>query len=210
MIPFKTIVADPPWAFIDSLPGPKRGAKKHYNMMTIKEIQDYLPTAETLLIHQDNPKLQEFHKGIPPLAIDDNARLFLWRVASMQEEATQVMRHWGFTLKTEAVWAKMTVNRRRAFGMGRTVRGEHEIAIIGNRGRPEILDKSTRSILWADEGVWDESPFLFDGIIGKHSQKPDDFYALVESISPGPYLELFARTKRAGWACIGDELNGLE
>lgn len=38
-----------------------------------------------------------------------------------------------------------------------------------------------------------------------HSQKPEAFLDMVESISPGPYLELFARRNRLGWDTWGNE-----
>jgi N6-adenosine-specific RNA methylase IME4 len=38
-----------------------------------------------------------------------------------------------------------------------------------------------------------------------HSAKPEAFYDLVESVSPGPYLELFARRQRLGWDTWGNE-----
>jgi N6-adenosine-specific RNA methylase IME4 len=39
----------------------------------------------------------------------------------------------------------------------------------------------------------------------EHSRKPDEQYALIESCSKGPYLELFARGERRGWATWGDQ-----
>ena len=42
---------------------------------------------------------------------------------------------------------------------------------------------------------------------GKHSKKPEQFQDLVETVSPGPYLELFARRKRLGWAAWGNEVD---
>jgi len=38
-----------------------------------------------------------------------------------------------------------------------------------------------------------------------HSRKPDELYEIIESCSPGPYLELFARHARKGWAQWGNE-----
>lgn len=43
---------------------------------------------------------------------------------------------------------------------------------------------------------------------GKHSEKPDAFYDLVEQVSPAPYVELFARRARFGWDYWGDESLG--
>jgi N6-adenosine-specific RNA methylase IME4 len=46
----------------------------------------------------------------------------------------------------------------------------------------------------------------FTAIAGRHSEKPAEFYNLVEALRDGPYLELFARERRPGWTCIGDQL----
>jgi N6-adenosine-specific RNA methylase IME4 len=44
---------------------------------------------------------------------------------------------------------------------------------------------------------------------GAHSSKPDAFYDMVERVSPGPYLELFARRARLGdWDYWGDQSLG--
>ncbi len=40
---------------------------------------------------------------------------------------------------------------------------------------------------------------------GRHSEKPAALYDMVEEVSPGPYLELFARRQRLGWDTWGDE-----
>lgn len=39
----------------------------------------------------------------------------------------------------------------------------------------------------------------------EHSRKPDEIFDIIESCSPGPYLELFARFRRAGWDQWGNE-----
>jgi N6-adenosine-specific RNA methylase IME4 len=39
----------------------------------------------------------------------------------------------------------------------------------------------------------------------EHSRKPDEIYDIIEACSPGPYLELFARFRRAGWSQWGNE-----
>ena len=43
----------------------------------------------------------------------------------------------------------------------------------------------------------------------EHSRKPDELYQLIEDCSRGPYLELFARSTRDGWASWGDEVPGI-
>ncbi len=126
----------------------------------------------------------------PPIAKD--AVLFLWRVAAMQTEALAVVKAWGFTPKTEIVWLKRTVHGKRHFGMGRIVRAEHETCLVATRGRPQVKVKNIRS--------------TFEAKTGRHSEKPEAFFDLVEGLYDGPYLELFARRQRAGWRCFGDEI----
>jgi N6-adenosine-specific RNA methylase IME4 len=170
MEPFRTIVADPPWPFRDALPGPKRGAVTHYRLMSLKEICNF---------------------PLPPVA--DDSRLFLWRVASQQEEALQVVRAWGFEVKAEIVWVKTNFPMRRlTIGMGHQVRMSHEVCLVCTRGKPKRLSKSIPSVYFAPRR--------------RHSEKPPEFYKLIQSLSPGPYLELFARFKPPGWFAMGDEL----
>lgn len=200
--PAGLLTADPPWPFEDKLPGDARGAEKHYSLLSHLQIQ---------------------HFPLPPLL--DDCALLLWRVGSMVEEAYAVCRAWGFVPKSEIVWNKMRRcsecggtgrlrspkvgsdrcdacegrGMRRHFGMGRTVRNCHEVAIVATRGRPVVLDRGVRS--------------AFDALVptderGKvvHSAKPPEFFALAERLFAGPRVELFARQQRAGWSCHGNEL----
>jgi len=184
------------------LPGASRGAAKNYRVLTVDQIARFLDDAENGF--ERDPQTG---RAIPLrhyLAPD--CRLFLWRVASMQQEALDVMKAWGFTLKTEVVWAKVSKGPgpvfdaeelgdedKLHFGMGRTLRASHETCLIGQMGRPERLSASIRSLFFA--------PYE------RHSSKPEVFYRqIVEKVSPGPYVELFARTQREGWLCLGDEV----
>lgn len=180
---FRVVVADPAWSFDDALPGEGRGAEKHYDVMGNAAIERLV---------------------LPPLA--DDCYLFLWRVSAMVEEAYRVTRAWGFVPKAEIVWRKTTRTGKRHFGMGRTVRMEHESCIIATRGRPKVVDRSTRSVFDAPEP--EESSVLVAEASRVHSQKPAEFYALVERLCPGPYVELFARQTRPGWTTIGNQVPG--
>jgi len=179
--PFRVVLADPAWAFGDSLPGPGRGAVKHYGCMTAREI---------------------CRMPLPPIA--SNALLLLWRVAAMQQEALDVCRMWGFTPKSEIVWRKLTApgktkgsGNKPHFGMGRYVRASHEVCIVAVRGRVKVADASIRSV--------------FEAHVLEHSRKPDEIYSIAERLVPGgPYVELFARRRREGWTSIGDQLPEAE
>lgn len=169
----RVLVADPPWRFGDKLPGPGRGAEKHYPTMSVDEVCAF---------------------PLPPLERD--AHLFLWRVASMVDEAMRVVRAWGFVAKSELVWLKRTATGKRWFGMGRQVRMEHEVCVIATRGRPPVLSKSVRS--------------TFEAQAGRHSAKPDEFFEIVHKLtgdaSGGSHVELFARQPRDFWVTYGNEL----
>lgn len=172
---YSCIVADPPWAFADKLPGQGRGAAKHY---------DVLSTAE--LVRFPLRGQPEF----PMVAAD--AWLFLWRVSAMAEDAYRVVRAWGFTPKSEIVWNKLTSTGKPHFGMGHYVRASHETCIVAVRGRPAVLSHSVRS--------------TFSAPVGEHSEKPEEFFRIVEALAPGPRVEMFARRRRPGWDALGNEV----
>jgi len=133
-------------------------------------------------------------KAFPLPSLEADAILFLWRVSSMVEEAYAVARAWGFSPKSEIVWEKTTKSGKPHFGMGRYVRASHETCILATRGRMShrLRSRSVRSV--------------FKAPVGRHSEKPDAFYALVEQLVDGPFVELFARRERAGWSCFGNEV----
>jgi N6-adenosine-specific RNA methylase IME4 len=138
--PFQVIVADPPWAFGDALPGAGRGASKHYSCLGKAELERF---------------------SLPPTAED--ALLFLWKVAAMPQEALDVCRAWGFRPVSEIVWVKRTVTGKRWFGMGRFVRAEHEACIVATKGRgiDLIRSHSIRSTFEAPAGVHSAKPSQF-------------------------------------------------
>jgi N6-adenosine-specific RNA methylase IME4 len=127
---------------------------------------------------------------LPPIA--DEAWLFLWRVSAMVEEAYRVVRAWGFVPKSEIVWEKVTSTGKPHFGMGRYVRASHEACIVAVRGKPKPLDRAVRS--------------RFAAPVRAHSEKPEVFYELVQRLSDGPWIELFARRRRDGWVTLGDQV----
>lgn len=175
MKPFSVLCADPPWSFGDKLPGKRRGAARNYATLTLVELLSF---------------------PLPPLAPD--CYLFLWRVASMPQEALDVVRAWGFTPKTEIVWNKLTARGKAWFGMGRTTRAAHETAIVATRGRPQRRAANVRDVFSAKVPR--------DGKRYIHSAKPEEFYELVERLATGRYVELFARRQRPGWTCLGNEM----
>ena len=143
---------------------------------------------------------QIMRQPLPPL--HDDCVLFLWRVSSMVEEAYQVIRAWDFVPKTELVWEKTTdeSGEKMSIGMGRILRGAHETCIVATRGdRIEAMSKSERTVFRAPRG--------------KHSEKPEEFYRIVERLYPlelwpEAHVELYARRWRPGWVQFGHGLPG--
>lgn len=116
-----------------------------------------------------------------------SAHLYLWTTAEHLRHSFAVVGAWGFTYRTTIVWCK------RRLGMGATAwRNSAEFILFGERGyvKPQRRDLGT----WHEWATGRE-----------HSQKPDAFYDLVPTVSPGPYLELFARRQRFGWDTWGNE-----
>ena len=119
-----------------------------------------------------------------------DAHLYLWTTVGFIEEAFGLMRAWGFTYKTLLTWQKPQM------GMGNYFRVNSEHVLFGVRGKLPTLRKNC--------------PTVFTAPRQRHSAKPDMFYDLVESMSPGPYREYFSRRPRLGWQCEGLESNGSD
>ncbi len=84
---FGTILADPPWQFLNRTGkmAPEHKRLSRYSTMTHDEILD-LPVARLAL-----PK----------------SHLYLWVPNALVLEGLDVMRRWGFTYKTQLVWYKV-------------------------------------------------------------------------------------------------------
>lgn len=131
--------------------------------------------------------------AICALAVADrsetDAHLWLWGVNRLMEDAYRVVRAWGFTPMTLLTWSKPGP------GMGYYLRNNTEHCILATRGAPMVPEHAGIST-------------CFEWPRGAHSAKPDAFYDLVEQVSPGPYLEMFARRARFGWDYWGNESLG--
>lgn len=116
--------------------------------------------------------------------------LFMWAVAPKIPEACQVTSAWGFTYKTQAIWHKP------GNGMGHYFRINHEIIIVATRGKPGVPKPADRV----------SSVFLPTVKMAPHSQKPIEFYQVLEKMYPAKSkVELFQRVPRRGWDGWGNE-----
>jgi N6-adenosine-specific RNA methylase IME4 len=78
-------------------------------------------------------------------------------------------------------------------GCGDWLRGQTEHSLFATRGRPVVTLTTQTTLLNAP--------------VRAHSQKPLEFYDLVESLCPAPrYADLFSRYRHSDkWDCHGDE-----
>jgi N6-adenosine-specific RNA methylase IME4 len=111
----------------------------------------------------------------------------------------RVVRAWGFGVVSEIVWDKIN------FGLGKFPRPQHEILLVCRRGKLPFQVNNAPSVQ-----RW-HAPRAKGNRGRIHSAKPEGSYDLIRQASPGPYLELFSRAARLGWATWGDEaLHGTE
>jgi N6-adenosine-specific RNA methylase IME4 len=173
---FKTIVADPPWSYKSN------GAPASWRPCLDRgekphSVNHYYGTMTNADI-----------AAMPIASIADrDSVLFMWATTPLMREAFEVMDAWGWKYKTLLTWEKTN-----ACGMGYWFRGVTEHLLVGVRGKVKAFRSREKN--------------LFRARRRKHSEKPEEAFALIESVSPGPRLELFARRKRERWVCWGNEV----
>lgn len=119
-----------------------------------------------------------------------NAHLYIWTVNAYLEATYDVARAWGFLPSVVLTWCKTP----RGIGLGGAFTQTTEHILFCRRG---TCPAATR----IDSTWWNWKR-------GPHSAKPDAFIDIVEQVSPGPYLEMFARRARMGWDYWGNESLG--
>ena len=123
-----------------------------------------------------------------------NSAMFMWVVDSHLDQGIELMKQWGFKFKTIAfVWVKTGKNGQPRMSMGLWTRKMSEICLLGTRGKPKRLSGGVRQVIMAPRR--------------EHSRKPDEIYERIEALVAGPYLEMFARQRREGWASWGNEVD---
>lgn len=117
--------------------------------------------------------------------------LFLWATVPLLPEALEVMQNWGYRYKTMLTWRKVM-----SLGMGYWYRGQCEHLLLGVRGKVKAFRY--------------QHPNFIQCRVGRHSEKPQEFYKLIEDstakIPDRKMAELFARAKRPGWDAWGNEV----
>lgn len=124
------------------------------------------------------------------------SHLYLWVPNALLGEGLELLDAWGFTYKTNLVWYKVRADGGPdGRGVGFYFRNVTELLLFGVKG----------SLRTARPGRTQVN--LLATRKREHSRKPEEIYSLIEACSPGPYLELFARQRRAGWSSWGDQVD---
>lgn len=185
---YGVIYLDPNWKFevYDRDTGNGRSAESHYHTMPIEEMKKI---------------------NMARLAKDDCV-MFIWIVWTHLPQALELVASWGFEYKTLAfLWTKLnpkaglkiipaTDHRLWFMGMGFWTRANTEGCFLFTRGNPHCRDHGVRQLIVSPRRL--------------HSQKPDEAYERIERLVKGPYIEVFARNTRSGWASLGDEIDGRD
>lgn len=184
---FRTIVADPPWPY-DNKDGPRATAEHRPNSWDTA-CTGSAPRYGSMSMDELRSMRVKENAATP-------AHLYLWTTNSFIVEAHELCRAWGFVQKTIITWGKMKADGTPSMKTGYYYRGATEHVLFAVRGSMRL--------------VGDASPTLHLSPRLPHSVKPEWFYGMVEAHSPPPYLELFARKTRLGWASWGDQVPSSE
>ena len=142
-----------------------RSIEAHYNSMTVDDLKAL---------------------NVQPA---ENALLLLWATSPKLREALAVMDAWGFEYKTHAIWDKVKI------GMGYWFRGQHELLMVGTRGK------------WPPPEPAQRMASVIREPRGRHSRKPDTIREWIESTWPeAKRIELFAREAWKGWDTFGNQV----
>lgn len=172
---FRTILADPPWQFKNRT---GKVAPEH------KRLSRYATLS-----------LKEIEALPVSACVASTAHLYLWVPNALLPDGIAVMRSWGFEYKSNLVWHKIRKDGGPdGRGVGFYFRNVTELVLFGVRGsNARTLPAGRRQVNFMASRK------------REHSRKPDEQYEVIESCSPGPFLELFARGQRPGWTTWGNQ-----
>jgi len=118
--------------------------------------------------------------------VEEQAHLHLWLGSDYLPSAERIMKAWGFEYRSSFVWIKPQGP------IGGYWRLAHDFLLLGVRG--ELAFRERRALSWLRANRI------------THGRKPEKVRRVIQKVSPGPCLELFARKPVKGWAVCGDGL----
>lgn len=121
---------------------------------------------------------------------EDDAHLWLWTTNNTLRDGYDIAEAWGFTVRSPLTWVKFRL------GLGSYLRNSTETLLFATKGNAPVRFKS--------QPTWINAP------VQEHSRKPDEIYSIIERISGGPFVELFARRRPPSnqqWSVWGNEID---
>jgi N6-adenosine-specific RNA methylase IME4 len=121
---------------------------------------------------------------------EDDAHLWVWTTNATLRHGYDVAEAWGFTVRSPLTWVMFKL------GLGAYLRNATEHLLFATRGKAPVKFRS--------QPTWINAP------VQDHSHKPEEQFAVIERISDGPYLELFARRRPPSdrpWFIWGNQID---
>ena len=175
---YRTIVADPPWPYPEGFVTTAPMAAKGKNRPHKRRPLPYPPMSLEDIARLPLVKLA-----------DDDCRLFCWTTNRYLPDTFPLLTGWGFRYRQTLVWHRTDGSPFPGSVAGRNA----EFLLVAVRGKPPRLSTIPSSVI----------AYSYRQL--GHSRKPECFLDYIEQVSPGPYLELFARRNRLGWDTWGNE-----
>lgn len=173
---YKTVVVDPPWTPSLHATNRRRFTKDKAGPQK----------------HYNTMSLEQIKLIKPNLSVQSH--LYIWVLTQHIDWGYELAKSWDSEVTTMFTWCKP------GLGVGRFQCNTEHVLVCrkGNRvGNPFGFGGQVSA---ATNGTW------FNWPRGSHSQKPKEFFDIVEKISPGPFLEMYARQERTGWDSFGNHL----
>lgn len=184
---YNTILADPPWQTKAGRPF------AGYKVVDGTQIFNSVDNRSRDLAYSTMTVDEIAALSVGDIAAKD-AHLYLWVTNQYLMQAHRVIDAWGFKYSTALVWAKNAMGG----GLGGAYRITTEYLLFATRGKLPAKKSIT--------GTWFNVKREYQNGAPCHSRKPEFFRQLIEDVSPGPYLEMFARTQRPGWDVFGNQV----
>jgi N6-adenosine-specific RNA methylase IME4 len=177
---FRTVLADPPWQFQNKT-GKMAPEHKRLNRYGTMTLDEII----SLPVSE---------------VVADTAHLYLWVPNALLPDGLRVMQEWGFQYKSNIVWHKVRKDGGPdGRGVGFYFRNTTELLLFGVKG------KNARTLQPGRSQV-----NIIRTMKREHSRKPDEQYSIIESCSPGPFLEMFGRGSRKNWVTWGNQADSYE
>jgi len=123
--------------------------------------------------------------------MEDDCHVYQWTTNNFIGRASELMVAWGVQHKTVLTWIKTDKQGDPRIGLGTYFRNTTEHVLFGMRGklRTRVNDVPTH----------------FFASVGKHSEKPEEFYDIVRRASFTPAGEAFQRKPRPDFENLFEE-----